>query len=90
MPIVRPISDLRNTNEISQLCHNRQEPIFITENGYSDLVIMSMNVYEKQNALCEVFKKLEEAEELENSGVANVNGKNVFKKLRRKYGQKTV
>ena len=46
MPQIRPITDLRNTNEISELCHARQEPIFITKNGYGDLVIMSMDTYE--------------------------------------------
>ncbi len=41
MPQIRPISDLRNTNEISEACHSRREPIFIAKNGYGDLVIMS-------------------------------------------------
>lgn len=47
MPQIRPITDLRNTNEISELCHSRREPIFITKNGYGDLVIMSMETYEE-------------------------------------------
>ena len=47
MPNIRPIKDLRNTNEISEICHNSDEPVFITKNGYGDLVVMSMEVYEK-------------------------------------------
>ena len=47
MPQIRPITDLRNTNEISELCHARKEPIFITKNGYGDLVIMSIEAYEE-------------------------------------------
>ena len=46
MPQIRPITDLRNTNEISELCHSRQEPVFITKNGYGDLVVMSIESYE--------------------------------------------
>ncbi len=46
MPQIRPITDLRNTNEISDLCHAKQEPIFITKNGYGDLVVMSIETYE--------------------------------------------
>lgn len=46
MPQIRPITDLRNTTEISELCHAKNEPIFITKNGYGDLVIMSMETYE--------------------------------------------
>lgn len=46
MPQIRPITDLRNTTEISEICHAKQEPVFITKNGYGDLVIMSMEAYE--------------------------------------------
>lgn len=46
MPIIRPITDLRNTNEISEICHARQEPVFITKNGYGDMVVMSIETYE--------------------------------------------
>lgn len=46
MPQIRPITDLRNTNEISELCHAKHEPIFITKNGYGDLVVMSIEAYE--------------------------------------------
>ncbi len=46
MPQIRPITDLRNTGEISDLCHAKNEPIFITKNGYGDLVVMSIQAYE--------------------------------------------
>ena len=46
MPQIRPITDLRNTNEISEICNSKKEPIFITKNGYGDLVIMSIATYE--------------------------------------------
>ena len=37
MPQIRPITDLRNTAKISELCHARREPLFITKNGNGDL-----------------------------------------------------
>ena len=46
MPQIRPITDLRNTNEISDICHTSHEPVFITKNGYGDLVVMSIETYE--------------------------------------------
>ena len=46
MPQIRPITDLRNTTEISELCHAKPEPLFITKNGYGDLVVMSIETYE--------------------------------------------
>ena len=47
MPLIMPIKDLRNTTEISNLAHKEQEPIFITKNGYRDLVVMSSELYDK-------------------------------------------
>lgn len=47
MPRIRPITDLRNTNANSDACHAVQEPIFITKNGYGDLVVMSIETYER-------------------------------------------
>ena len=45
MPQIRPITDLRNTTEISNACHAKREPMFITKNGYGDLVVMSIETY---------------------------------------------
>ena len=46
MPQIIPIRDLKNTSEISQKCHAADEPIFITKNGYGDMVVMSLEKYE--------------------------------------------
>lgn len=85
MPQIRPITDLRNTNEISEICHKKDEPIFITKNGYGDLVIMSIDTYERQMALVEVYKKLAEAESQVAEGTPLLDGDEVFKKLRAKH-----
>lgn len=87
MPQIRPITDLRNTNEISEFCHKSKEPIFITKNGYGDLVVMSIDTYERQMALVEVYKKISEAEAQVEQGVPLLDGEEVFKKLRIKYGK---
>ena len=47
MPLIIPIKDLHNTTEISNIAHKVQEPIFITKNGYSDLVVISSALYDK-------------------------------------------
>jgi PHD/YefM family antitoxin component YafN of YafNO toxin-antitoxin module len=54
MPEIIPIRDLKNTNAISQRCHETAEPIFVTKNGYGDMVIMSMEAYEHQQIMNEV------------------------------------
>jgi prevent-host-death family protein len=90
MPQIRPITDLRNTNEISELCHKQDEPIFITKNGYGDLVIMSIETYERKLALVEVYKKLVEAEAQIKEGVPLLDGDEILNEMRSKYVGKKV
>lgn len=62
MPQIRPITDLRNTTEISDLCHAKNEPIFITKNGYGDLVVMSVEAYEAMLDENELDREIAQAE----------------------------
>ena len=62
MPIIRPISDLRNNfSSISDTVHSDDEPVFLTKNGIGDMVVMSLDYYEKQLARIELYQKLNEA-----------------------------
>ena len=85
MPQIRPITDLRNTTEISEICHQSHEPIFITKNGYGDLVIMSIQSYERQLARANLYAKLEEAEKQIADGAELIDADDVFARLRVKY-----
>ena len=62
MPRIVPIRDLKNTTAISTLCHEDDEPIFITKNGYGDMVVMSMSFYEQTIGRNDVYARLAEAE----------------------------
>ena len=62
LPQIRPITDLRNTNEISEICHAVCEPIFITKNGYGDLVVMSIETYETMIEVAATDTAISEAE----------------------------
>lgn len=85
MPHIRPITDLRNTNEISELCHKKNEPIFITKNGYGDLVIMSIESYEAILHEREIDGEiaLSEAEYESNGG--GMDARTALSSLRRKH-----
>lgn len=73
MPRIVPIRDLKNTTAISALCHEDKEPIFVTKNGYGDMVIMSMETYEKSLFLANVYEKLDEAkQDMENGRYSSV------------------
>ena len=59
MPLIKSISDLRNkANEISELAHKSNEPIFITRNGEGDMVVMSMAHYSNLQLKLDLFNKL--------------------------------
>lgn len=88
MPIIKPISDLRNNfNQIAEICHQEGEPVFITKNGQGDLVVMSLALYEQQQALIELYQKLAVAEAESVSGTTNVSHKNLMKQLRKKFNE---
>lgn len=85
MPQIVPIKELKNTNRISQMCHESHEPIYVTKNGYGDMVIMSMEAYERQMVLAEAEAKLAAAEEQVTAGNV-LDAKKAFAALREKYG----
>ena len=85
MPQIRPITDLRNTTEISDICHAKREPIFITKNGYGRLVVMDIEYYER------TMQKMHEAKAVLD-GLADVksgkvvDGKAAIQNIRSRYG----
>lgn len=85
MPRIVPIRDLKNTPAISTLCHEDDEPIFVTKNGYGDMVLMSMETYEKHLFLANVYGKLEEAkEDMRNGRYSSVE--DAISRIREKHG----
>lgn len=84
MPQIIPIRDLKNTSEISAMCHQQNEPIFVTKNGYGDMVVMSMEAYEKTMFINDVQRKLAEAEEAINKGEVR-DAKEMLAELKKKY-----
>lgn len=85
MPQIRPITDLRNTNEISEICHAKKEPVFITKNGYGDLVIMSIETYEEMLKVNEIDNSIAEAEAEYAKGLDLIDAKKALLQLRRKH-----
>ncbi len=62
MPQIRPVSELRNNfAEISKTVHENTDPIFLTKNGYGDMVVMSIEAYENLVSESYIFNKLKNA-----------------------------
>ena len=85
MPLIMPIKDLRNTTEISNIAHKEQEPIFITKNGYSDLVVMSAELYEKFAQINRIDQAIYEAEKEVENGAELISVDSAIERLNKKY-----
>ena len=84
MPIIMPIRDLRKTNEISEVAH-REQPIFITKNGYSDLVVMSAELYDKIARENRLDQAIYDSEKEMSEGGKLMDIDEAFNRLNKKY-----
>lgn len=90
MPQIRPVSDLRNHfADISKIVHETAEPVFLTKNGYGDMVVMSYEAYEKLQFESEVYFKLKEAEIQAKQTNQRFSHKEVFDGLKQILQEKT-
>jgi prevent-host-death family protein len=85
MPMIVPIKELKDTGRISQMVKESREPIFITKNGYGDMVLMSMESYEQSIRKLELLRKLDEAEDDYAKGAVH-DGFASLNSIREKYG----
>lgn len=85
MPQIIPIKNLKNTSEISDMCHKSDEPIYITKNGYGDMVIMSMEIYESVMQRFSMYKDIEVSEKQIETGQVQ-DARIALREMRGKYG----
>ncbi|MGA2622607.1 MAG: type II toxin-antitoxin system prevent-host-death family antitoxin [Bacteroidota bacterium] len=85
MPIIKSISSLRNrTREIATICHDQNEPVYLTTNGEGDLVVMSIEHYERLKAQVDLFEKLGIAQTQSAAGKKGITHKQMIAKLRQR------
>ncbi len=87
MPLIMPIRDLKNTAEISKKCNGVNEPIFITKNGYGDMVLMNMRMYEETMAQLQASKLINESLQDVANGQPAEKVEDFFARMRQKYGE---
>lgn len=58
MGIIVPVTEMRDTTNFSKLCRESREPIFVTKNGYGDMVCMNIDLYEESIGRLDVQKKI--------------------------------
>ena len=59
MPKIIPLRELKNASKMSEMCHKTEKPIFITKNGYGDMVIMSLETFEKNSGMSDFYGDIE-------------------------------
>ena len=83
MNMIRPVSDLRNNfADISRTVHETAQPVFLTKNGYGDMVVLSMEAFENLQFESEVYFKLQEAEREAEMTEQRYSSKDVLKALK--------
>ena len=85
MPQIIPIKELKNTSEISELCHRMEGPVFITKNGYGDMAIMSMEIYESMAKQLAMYQDLELSGKQAEEGQVK-DARKSLAEMRAKYG----
>ena len=85
MPQIIPIKELKKTSEISKMCHEADGPIYITKNGYGDMVIISMENYEVVMRQLAIYRDIEISEKQIENGQTK-DARSASKDMRAKYG----
>lgn len=85
MPQIMPIKDLKNTSNISEICHNADEPIYITKNGYGDMVLMSIELFEATQKRWNMYSDIELSEKQIKEGKTK-DARKALSAVREKYG----
>lgn len=85
MPQIIPIKDLKDTTNVSALCHRTDEPIYITKNGYGDMVLMSMELFETMRKKWHVYSEIELSETQIKQGKTK-DARKALAEVRAKYG----
>jgi len=85
--MIRPVSDLRNNfADISKTVHETSQPVFLTKNGFGDMVVMSMEAFQNMQFESEVYFKLLEAEREAEHTDKRYSSKDVLKAMKEAIG----
>lgn len=87
MPKIIPIRELKNTATISKYVEETNEPVFITKNGYGSMVIMSLEVYEREISKRQMIELINDSLKDINHVDQKVDGALFLNEMKTKYGK---
>jgi len=80
--IIKPSAALRNDYaSISNLAKETEEPIYITKDGEGDMVLMSIDAFEKREQILQLRAKVQKAEQERISGAETLSVSEARKRL---------
>ncbi len=87
LPKVIPINELKNTARITQTCKESEVPIIVTKNGYGEMVLMSIPLYERTMAEAQAATLINEAMDESDAGAQPMDGYSFLASMRERYGK---
>lgn len=86
--LIKASAALRNDYaSISALAKETKEPIYITKNGEGDLVLMSIDAFEKREQMLQLRARVLQAEQERIDGEPTISVSEAKKRLRERAGE---
>ena len=87
LPKIIPVNELKNTAQIMKTCQESDVPVVVTKNGYGEMVLMSIKLYEEMFAKAQTAAHINSALDEIDAGAKPESGEKFFGRMKEKYAK---
>ena len=87
LPKIIPVNELKNTAQIMKTCQESDVPVVVTKNGYGEMVLMSIKLYEEMFAKAQTAARINSALDEIDAGAKPESGEKFFGRMKEKYAK---